>query len=84
MMQREDYINPIEDGELSWRSMKTYDNYLEDSIERWKNKIYKISTRRCARITTGVHDEKFSSYWFDGIDQVDTFIISMQHIPPLN
>jgi hypothetical protein len=45
---REDYINPMMDGELSWRSVKSYDTDSEDAMERWKNKLYEVSTRRCA------------------------------------
>jgi hypothetical protein len=33
---REDYINPTIDGELSWRSVKSYDMDSEDAMERWK------------------------------------------------
>lgn len=31
---REDYINSIIDGELSWRSVKSYNTNSEDAIER--------------------------------------------------
>lgn len=32
--RREDYINSIIDGELSWRSVKSYNTNSEDAIER--------------------------------------------------
>jgi hypothetical protein len=32
---REEYINPTVDGELSWRSVKSYDTNYEDSLDRW-------------------------------------------------
>jgi hypothetical protein len=51
---REDYINPTTDGELSWRSVKSYDMDSEDAMDRWKNKLYEVSTRRCVRITKAV------------------------------
>jgi hypothetical protein len=47
---REYYVNPMVDGELSWRSMKSYDIDSDDTMERWKNNIYEVSTRRCACI----------------------------------
>jgi hypothetical protein len=47
---REDYINLTTDGELSWRSVKYYDMDSDDSLDRWKNNIYEVSTRRCAHI----------------------------------
>jgi hypothetical protein len=46
--RREDYINPIVYGELSWRSVKSYDMDFEDALDRWKNKIYEVSMHRCA------------------------------------
>jgi hypothetical protein len=36
MGHREDYINPTTDGELSWRSVKSYDMDSEDAMDRWK------------------------------------------------
>jgi hypothetical protein len=78
---REDYVNPTVDGELSWRSMKSYDTDSDDAMERWKNKLYEVSTRRCTHITTEVHKEEFGSYQFDGSDPMDVFISWMQHIP---
>jgi hypothetical protein len=36
---REDYINPTADGELSWRSIKSYDIDSEDAMEIWKKKV---------------------------------------------
>jgi hypothetical protein len=44
---KEDYVNPTVDGELSWRSVHSYDTDSKDAMERWKNKIYEVSTRRC-------------------------------------
>jgi hypothetical protein len=44
---REYYVNTMVDGEMSWRSVHSYDTDLENSMERWKNKIYDVSTRRC-------------------------------------
>jgi hypothetical protein len=29
----EDYINPIADGKLRWRSVKYYDTYSDDALE---------------------------------------------------
>jgi hypothetical protein len=46
---REDYINPIVYGKLSWRRVKSYDIDLEDVMERWKVKLYEFYTRRCAK-----------------------------------
>lgn len=48
---REDYINPIVDEELSWRSICSYGTDSEESLERWKNRLHEMSTRRCAHVT---------------------------------
>jgi hypothetical protein len=37
-------MNPTMDGELSCRSVKSYDTDSKDAIERWKNKLYEVST----------------------------------------
>jgi len=42
---KEDYVNPTTDGELSWRSVCSYDMDLEDAMTRWKNKLYEVSTK---------------------------------------
>jgi hypothetical protein len=47
---REDYINPTVDGEIRWRSVKSYDIDSEDVMERWKNKLYELSNKRYAWI----------------------------------
>jgi hypothetical protein len=61
---REDYINPTTNGELSWRSVKSYDMDSEDALDRWKNNIYEVSTRRCAHISMEEHVEDRSSYGY--------------------
>jgi hypothetical protein len=48
---KEDYVNLQLDGELSWRSICSYDIDSEDALTRWKNKMYEVSTRRCTWIT---------------------------------
>jgi hypothetical protein len=78
---KEDYVNPTADGELSWRSVKYYDMDSEDALDRWKNQIYEVSTRRCAHILAEEHVENFGSYQYDGSELVDTFISWIQHIP---
>jgi galactose-1-phosphate uridylyltransferase len=45
MGHKEYYVNPMVDGKLSWRSVKSYDINLEDTMERWKHKMYEVSSR---------------------------------------
>jgi hypothetical protein len=40
MRRREDYINPTIYGELSWRSIKSYDMDSKDILDRWQGNLY--------------------------------------------
>jgi hypothetical protein len=80
---REGYIIPTIDGDLRWRSFKSYDIDSEDSMEKWKKKIYKVSTCRCTRITKAVQwiESKLSdASRFDGTGPMETFLIQMDKI----
>jgi hypothetical protein len=52
--------------------VKSYDTYFEDPLDRWKNKIYEVSTRICAHISVEEKKEYFGSYLYDGLDMVET------------
>jgi hypothetical protein len=78
---REDYINPTTNGYLSWRSVKSYDTNSEEAMERWKNKLYEVFTRRCAHMSVEERKEEIGPYCYDGSELVDTFITWIQHIP---
>lgn len=47
---REDYVNLTTNGELSWRRICSYDIYLEDALDQWKNKLHEISSWCYVRI----------------------------------
>jgi hypothetical protein len=47
---RDDYINPTTNGEMSWRSVNYYDTDSEATMERWQNKLYEVSIRWCSHI----------------------------------
>jgi hypothetical protein len=53
--RQQDYINPIADGNLRWRSDNTCSSKSEEALENWQNQMYEVSTRRCARLTREVH-----------------------------
>ena len=40
--KRDDYINPIMNASLSWRSIHSFDTDIEESIKEWKNTIYEV------------------------------------------
>jgi hypothetical protein len=43
------------DGNLSWRSDNTCSLDSDEALENWQNKMYEVSTTRCARLTIEVH-----------------------------
>jgi hypothetical protein len=45
---REYYANHTTNGNLRWISVCSYDTNSKDSMERWKNTLYEVSTRRCS------------------------------------
>jgi hypothetical protein len=47
---RPDYINPMEDGLVSWRSMQSTDEDLEAVFGSWKQGSYERFSRRCATV----------------------------------
>jgi hypothetical protein len=52
--RQQDYINPTTDGNLSWRSDNACSSDSEEALENWQNKMYEVSTWRCARLTREV------------------------------
>jgi hypothetical protein len=75
---RADYINLVVDGELCLRSVNSYDTDFEDALERWKNKLYEVSTCRCARITKAIcwiGSELCDTLCLDGTVSVEAFLI---------
>jgi hypothetical protein len=49
--RKEDYINPIADGMLSWRSVISCDSESDTKLKNWQQRLHELSTRRCARMT---------------------------------
>ena len=46
----EDYIDPIDDGEISGHSTYSFDIDLNKVMERYKNILYQASSCKCMRI----------------------------------
>jgi hypothetical protein len=46
----EDYVNATADGILSWRSITSCVMDSDTGLEKWKQRLHKVSTRRCTRI----------------------------------
>jgi hypothetical protein len=84
--RQQDYINPTFDGNLSWRSDNACSSDSEKALENWQNKMYEVSTRRCARLTREVHwiGTKVSNLpTFDGLNPLETFLSDFEEILPM-
>ena len=46
-----DYVNPTDDGMLSWRCERSCMSDLEVGLKNWKQRLHEVSGRRLARIT---------------------------------
>jgi hypothetical protein len=85
--RQQDYINPTTDGNLRWRSDNACSSDSEEALENWKNKMYEVSTRRCARLTREVHwiDTTVSNLpTFDGLNPLETFLSDLEESVPTN
>jgi hypothetical protein len=49
--QMDDYVNPIDEGILSLRSIISCTLDSKDALENWKQRMHEVLTRKCARIT---------------------------------
>ena len=47
---RNDYINPIVDGSVSWRSIQSTDEDLELAFDSWQQGSHERFSRRCATV----------------------------------
>jgi hypothetical protein len=52
---QQDYINPMTDGNLSWRSESACSSDSKEALENQRNKMYEFSAQRCAKLTREVH-----------------------------
>jgi len=49
--RNEDYINPTTNEVLSWRGISSCYSDSDEGLENWQQRLHKVSSRRCARIT---------------------------------
>ena len=71
---REDYVNPMTDGELSWRSICFYD---DEALDRCQNRLHEVSSRHYAHVTKyerWIRKEVFDPPKFDGIGLIIEFL----------
>ena len=77
----EDYINPMADGNFSWRSVSSCTCNSGDALENWKNKLREVSMRRCTRITrsvrrVGAKESEFPKY--EGLPNLASFLLEFE------
>jgi hypothetical protein len=48
--KRQDYINPIADGSISWRIIQSVDEDSEMAFDNWQQGSYEIFSRRCSTV----------------------------------
>ena len=83
--RREDYINPIVGGSVSWRSVQSSDLGSEVAWDDWQQGGYEINTRRCANIQ-GVNwiGTKVRGYpTISNMHVVNTFITKVEEKVPV-
>ena len=78
--RRDDYINPIVDGSVSWRSIQSTDEYSELTFESWQQGSYEIFSRRCetVRETIWVGTKVKEHSIYDGTLEHDSFMVNME------
>jgi hypothetical protein len=73
----DEYINPIDEGVLSWKSISSFTSDLEESPKQWKQSLHEVSTRKCGCITytlRWIRYEVCDPTKYDGITYIDHFL----------
>jgi uncharacterized protein YbcC (UPF0753/DUF2309 family) len=84
--RQQDYINPTADENLSWKIDSACSLDSEEALENWKNKMYEVSTRICARLTREVRwiNTTVSKLpTFDGLNPLETFLSNFEESVPM-
>ena len=77
MYSKEDYINPIADGNLSWPSVSLCTSDSGEALENWQNMLHEVSMRRCARLTKVVRRvgvEASALPMYEGLPNLASFL----------
>jgi hypothetical protein len=77
---REDYINHIVDGSVSWRSIQSRDEDSELAYDSRHQVSYEIFSRRCITIRENrwVGTEVREHPLYDGTSKLEIFMVSME------
>ena len=72
-----DYVNPIDDGMLSWQCESSCMSDSEVGLENWQKRLHEVSGRRLARITRTlcwIRSEVSTLPVFDGLSDIQIFV----------
>jgi hypothetical protein len=77
---RNDYIIPMADGSVSWRSIQSADADLELAFDSWQQGFQEIFSRRCTtiRMTRWVGNKVREHPIYDGTLDLDKFLHNME------
>ena len=74
----EDYIHPIVEGELRWRSANSVSSESDDALENWQNRMHEVSFRKCGLITQSLRHvltEIVELPVYEGLLEMSAFLI---------
>ena len=77
MANQIDYINPTVEGNISWRCDSSCASDSDVGLEKWKNRLYEVSARRCAFMTKSLRwigAEIKDILSFDGLANIKYFL----------
>jgi hypothetical protein len=72
-----DYVNPTDNGMLSWRYESSCASDLEVGLENWQQRLHEVSGRQLARITKSLRQigsEVSTIPIFDGSSDIQIFV----------
>ena len=73
----DDYVNPIVEVVLSWRSIISSVAYSKEALKNWKQRLHEVLTRKCARIThtlRWIGTEIVEPPRYNGLTSIEYFI----------
>ena len=77
----EDYIHPTANKELGWRSTSSASSDSDDALDKWKNRMHKVSFRKCGLIIKSlfhVATEIVKSQNYKGIPDLSGFLMEFE------
>jgi hypothetical protein len=81
----EDYVKPTMGGVLVWGSFSSCTSDSKACLENWQQRMYEVSTRRCAHINQSLRwigTKLYEPPRYEGLTDINVFIKSFElHVP---